>query len=130
MADGVDLAPQRIIKVQVESPFSGDLDRNLRYARRAMRDSLDRYEAPYLSHLLYPQVLDDSDPADREYGMACGWVYLLDSELVVFYIDYGMSEGMNRALELCEQLEIPVTFRYIGKNAQEAHVAHGTHHSH
>lgn len=134
MADRVDRAEQNsmvlITRVQLESPFSGDLDRNMRYARRAMRDSLDRWEAPFLSHLLYTQVLDDNDPNDREFGMACGWAWLLQCSYAVFYIDYGMSSGMERALEICQELDIPTVFRYIGKNAQEAHVTHGTHHTH
>jgi hypothetical protein len=119
-----------ITRVQLESPFSGDLDRNMRYARRAMRDSLDRWEAPFLSHLLYTQVLDDNDPSDREQGIACGWAWLMQCDYAVFYLDYGMSSGMQRSLDLCNELNIHTVFRYIGKNEQEAHVTHGTHHTH
>ena len=52
-------------RVIIESPFAGDVDRNLRYARAAMRDCLLRGESPYASHLLYtqPGVLNDDIPA-------------------------------------------------------------------
>ncbi len=47
----------------IESPFAGDVERNVRYARAAMRDCLMRRETPYASHLLYTQegVLDDAN---------------------------------------------------------------------
>ena len=40
---------QRVI---IESPYAGEIDKNTAYARRCMRDSLDRGEAPFASHLL------------------------------------------------------------------------------
>jgi hypothetical protein len=48
--------------VIIESPYAGDPDGNLAYARAALADSLARGEAPFASHLLYPQVLDDMIP--------------------------------------------------------------------
>jgi hypothetical protein len=58
-------------RVILESPFAGDVERNLRYARAALRDSLHRGEAPLASHLLYtqPGVLLDADGTE---GMAQG----------------------------------------------------------
>lgn len=41
-------------RVIVESPYAGDVIRNVEYARAAMRDCLQRGEAPFASHLLYP----------------------------------------------------------------------------
>lgn len=41
--------------VIIESPFAGDVVRNLRYLRACMRDCLRRGEAPYASHALYTQ---------------------------------------------------------------------------
>jgi hypothetical protein len=37
----------------------GDLRRNIRYAQLCVLDCLQRGEAPFASHLLYTQVLDD-----------------------------------------------------------------------
>jgi hypothetical protein len=49
-------------KVIIESPFAGDVKKNIEYARKCMRDSLLRGEAPLASHLLYTQdgILDDT----------------------------------------------------------------------
>jgi hypothetical protein len=54
--------------VILESPFAGDVERNTLYARHALKDSLMRGEAPIASHLLYPQVLDDLIPSERQLG--------------------------------------------------------------
>lgn len=50
-----------MIKVILESPYAGEIDRNIRYARACVRDSLLRGESPIASHLLYTQsgILDD-----------------------------------------------------------------------
>ena len=47
--------------VIIESPYAGDIEKNVAYARDCVRDSLMRGEAPYASHLLYtqPNILDD-----------------------------------------------------------------------
>lgn len=42
-----------MIRVVLESPYSGDIKGNTKYARMALRDSLARGEAPIASHLLY-----------------------------------------------------------------------------
>jgi hypothetical protein len=42
-------------RVIIESPYSGDVETNVAYARAALRDCLSRGEAPLASHLLYTQ---------------------------------------------------------------------------
>ena len=58
--------------VIIESPYAGETERNLAYARRCLRHSLSCGEAPLASHLLYPQVLSDEVPAERALGIAAG----------------------------------------------------------
>lgn len=55
--------------VIIESPFAGDVEKNTRYARACVRDSLLRGEAPIASHLLYTQggILNDDVPAERQH---------------------------------------------------------------
>lgn len=86
-----------MIRVTVESPLAGDFRRNVRYAQLCMLDSLKRGEAPYASHLLYPQVYDDLDEDQRRVGMAAGLEWLRMAELVALYIDLGVSRGMTAA---------------------------------
>ena len=53
--------------VYLESPYAGDVEKNIKYARLCMKDSLDRGEYPFASHLLYTQenILNDNDPVER-----------------------------------------------------------------
>lgn len=44
-----------IRQVMVDSPFAGDVERNIAFARACLRDCLIRGEAPFASHLLYAQ---------------------------------------------------------------------------
>lgn len=126
--------------VIIESPFKGETPEqeaeHLAYARRALRDSLDRGEAPFASHLLYTQVLDDGVPEERKLGMEAGWAWqcackmevsplssaiLPATTTIAVYADYGVSDGMAKALERASTLACSsprVEFRYIGKNPE------------
>jgi hypothetical protein len=91
-------------RVIIESPYAGDIDRNVKYARACMLDSLQRGESPIASHLLYTQegILDDNIPIDREIGINAGLAWAEVADLHVFYVDYGWSNGMKAALEYAE----------------------------
>lgn len=86
--------------VAIESPYAGDIDLNLRYLRAAMRDCLQRGEAPYASHALYtqPGVLRDGVPEERRLGIDAGFALAGRLDVVIFYLDLGWSPGMEAAL--------------------------------
>ena len=84
--------------VILESPYAGDVEANVAYARACLLDSLRRGEAPIASHLLYTQVLDDTVPEERALGIAAGLAWrAVPGVLPVFYIDRGWSRGMLAA---------------------------------
>lgn len=99
--------------VCVESPLAGDFALNLRYARLCMLDCLLKGEAPYASHLLYPQCLEDRDPSERKLGMEAGFAFKRVVEATVVYTDRGLSEGMKKGIELSEQLGHTVEYRQL-----------------
>lgn len=105
-------------RVEIESPYAGDIDRNVTYARRCMKDCLKRGEAPLASHLLYtqPGILDDDVPEERDLGMLAGKVWSEFAEVIVFYLDYGWSDGMRWGKEMADARGIPTVERHIGKN--------------
>jgi hypothetical protein len=107
-----------MIRVILESPFAGDIERNIDYARKCVRDSLLRGEAPIASHLLYTQdgVLDDNIPEERKHGIDAGLAWKSVAEKHVFYIDYGMSRGMEYGLAYATENNIPIEKRTILNN--------------
>lgn len=100
-------------RVIVESPLSGDFERNQRYARLCCLDCLERGEAPLASHLLYTQMLDDRDFAQRELGMQAGFVWGECADLVAAYEDLGVSAGMARGIVAAERRGIDVVRRVL-----------------
>lgn len=114
----------------IESPYAGDIERHIFYARRAMRHSLLLGEAPYASHLLYtqPRVLRDNVPHEREMGLARGHWFIrafgnayttcyLDAMLAV-YTDYGISGGMRAGIDCATKYSLPIVYRKIGLNGE------------
>lgn len=102
--------------VMIESPYAGDVERNARYARRALADSITRGECPFAGHLLYTQVLDDTVSAEREQGIALHLAWLEFMDCMVLYADYGVSTGMSQALVAARACGMPVEVRTIGEN--------------
>ena len=102
--------------VILESPFAGDFEKNIRYARDCMHDCLTNHnEAPYASHLLYTQdgILDDENPAERMLGMEAGFVWHDRADYTVVYVDLGISKGMVHGIELAKEKGQDVIFRAL-----------------
>lgn len=102
--------------VILESPFAGDVEKNIAYARRCVRDSLSRGEAPIASHLLYtqPGILNDDIPAERQWGIDAGLAWRKVAECSVVYEDLGISRGMQYGIDAAKQAGIPIEYRKIG----------------
>lgn len=102
--------------VILESPYAGSVERNVHYARRAMRHSLSLGEYPIASHLLYtqPGILDDLDPAQRSLGIEAGLAWRRVADRAVFYTDLGWSAGMIAARQVYMAEGKPYFERSIG----------------
>lgn len=101
--------------VILESPFAGDVNANIAYARACVRDSLQRGEAPIASHLLYtqPGILDADIPAERQRGIDAGLAWRAVAEASVVYVDRGVSAGMRHGIAAARQARVPVYYRSI-----------------
>ncbi len=86
--------------VIVESPYAGDVEKNVDFARKCIADCLERGEAPFASHLLYtqPGVLDDTKPEERALGIEAGLAWGAKADATVVYQDLGMSDGMRQGI--------------------------------
>ena len=99
--------------VVLESPYAGDVERNVEYALRAMKDSLSRSESPYASHLLLTQVLDDNDEAERQQSIHASLEAVRSAGLLAVYEDYGISEGMQDAIDVARERGLTIDYRKI-----------------
>ena len=99
--------------VIIESPFRGDLEKNLRYAHAAIKDSLNHGEAPFASHLLYTGALNDNDMEERALGIKAGWAWMERADLVAVYLDLGISEGMKRGINTANNIGLIIEYRKL-----------------
>lgn len=105
--------------VVLESPYRGDVEKNLEYARKCLRDSLDRNESPIASHMLHTQVLDDRLHEDRQLGIMAGHSWIRRADAVVVYCDLGISYGMQSGIDHARLHQVLVEYRHIEKQDKE-----------
>jgi hypothetical protein len=102
--------------VYVASPFAGDVEANIKRARDNCRFAVMQGCIPLAPHLLYPQFMDDGDPAQRELGLLLASVLLGKcAELWVF--GETVSAGMRLEIGKAEKRGIPI--RYFNDKHQE-----------
>jgi hypothetical protein len=102
--------------IYVASPYAGDVERNTEYAKLACRTVMEQGHAFFAPHLLYPAILDDSNPRERRLGMSMGLAMLSRcDELWAF--GERISAGMSAELAEAKRLDIPV--RRIIEQTQE-----------
>jgi len=102
--------------VIIESPYAGDVTRNVAYVKACIKDCIGRGESPFASHALYTIALDDSDPYDRSLGMNCGHAWGKVADATVVYSDLGISEGMKQGIAEAQKDGRHVEYRLIGWN--------------
>jgi hypothetical protein len=100
-------------RVIIESPYAGNINRNTKYAQACLLDCLNRGEAPFASHLLYTQVLDDNNEDQRRWGIEASLSWLTVADLVAVYTDLGVSNGMKYGIEQASQALIRIEFREL-----------------
>ncbi len=99
--------------VFIESPYAGDIEKNSRYALEALLDSIVKGEAPFASHLLYTQVLDDTKYDQRLLGLKCASAFRAKCQLLAVYTDLGISPGMKLGMDHAQSLGIDIVFRRL-----------------
>jgi hypothetical protein len=104
--------------VILESPYAGDIERNVAYARACVRDSLSRGEAPIASHLIYTQkgILRDEILEERKWGIDAGLAWADRADATVVYIDYGISRGMEYGIANAKRAGRTIERRRLNSN--------------
>lgn len=80
--------------VFISSPLAGDIEGNTCAARRYCRFAVKQGVIPVAPHLLYPQFMDDTNPAQRKLGIYFGLVLMTKCE-EVWMFGYPFSAGMQ-----------------------------------
>lgn len=99
--------------VIIESPYAGEVESNVAYARACMADCLRRGEAPLASHLLYTQMLDDLRPGERMLGIDAGLAWAERADATVVYADRGTSRGMEYGIVHAKKHGRPIEYRTL-----------------
>ena len=105
-------------RVYIVSKYAGDVEKNVEAAQFYCKAAIRQKRIPIASHLLYPQVLDDTDPAQRELGLLFGHVLLaMCDEIWVCGTEY--SEGMQAEIHEAKRLKKPIT--YFNERMEQLH---------
>lgn len=83
-------------RVYICSPYSGDVEANVKLAREFSAYALGFNVMPIAPHLLFPQFMDDKVPSEREKAMNFNrQIFDRCSELWVLLGERGISRGME-----------------------------------
>lgn len=93
--------------IYVASPYAGDMERNVEYAKQACRTVMECGHAFIAPHLLYPAVLNDAVSEERQAGIEMGLTLLHRCD-EVWAFGPVVSSGMQAEIEEAERLRIPV----------------------
>ena len=98
------------------SPFAGDVELNTKKAVEYTKFAVEQGVIPFAPHLLYPQVLDDSNHEERELGIFFGMVWLSKCEEIWVFGDT-ISSGMEREIARAEKRGLII--RYFNDKCEE-----------
>ena len=93
--------------VYICSPYAGDVERNIRFAKAACHYAMEQNCAPVAVHLLYPQFLNDAVHSEREAGIQMGLRVLASCE-ELWCCGERISHGMSCEIAEAKRLSIPI----------------------
>ena len=89
------------------SPYAGDVDANVRRAKEYGRFAIAEQSVPIIPHLMYPQILRDGDPKERQLGIDLGLTLLERCDELWVFGDF-ISSGMRVEIDKAKELGIPL----------------------
>lgn len=96
-------------KVYIVSRYAGDVENNVKAAIRYCRFAINKNKMPIAAHLLYPQIVDDNDPAEREIGTMYGLALLALCD-EVWCFGKTLSAGMEQEIKEAKRLGKPIKY--------------------
>ena len=96
-------------KVYIVSRYAGDVEKNVASAIRYCRFAIDKKKMPIAAHLLYPQIVDDNNPDEREIGTMYGLALLALCD-EVWCFGETLSAGMEQEIKEAKRLGKPIKY--------------------
>ncbi|MFI3255258.1 MAG: DUF4406 domain-containing protein [Eubacteriales bacterium] len=93
--------------IYVASPYAGDVEKNVTFAKDACEFTRQQGHAFFAPHLFYTQLLDDSVPEQREQGLKMG-ITALDRSDELWVFGRTISTGMKKEIEYAQKKGIPI----------------------
>ena len=93
--------------VYIASPYAGDVEGNVAFAKAACRYAAAKGYTPVAVHLMYPRFLDDRVPKEREAGLKMGGRVVAACE-EIWLCGERMSAGMKAEEAEAKRLGIPI----------------------
>lgn len=93
--------------IYIASPYAGDIAANVEFAKAACHYAMELRHTPVAVHLLYPQFLDDGDPAQRAAGLTMGH-RVLEACDELWVCGEHISTGMATEITEAKKLGIPI----------------------
>ena len=102
--------------VYICSPLSGDVEANTERARAFCRYALEQGQIPLAPHLLFPQFMNDTVPAERELAIFMD-VVLLGKCSELWVLGETVSAGMQTEIDVARKRRQPI--RWFNSKFQE-----------
>ncbi len=102
--------------VYICSPYAGDVEKNVKAAQSYSRFAVDKGYIPVAPHLLFPQFLNDADPAERQLGLFFG-IALMSKCAEVWVFGSTISAGMEAEIKRARWKNYRL--RYFSEDCEE-----------
>ena len=106
-------------RIYVASPYAGDIEKNIEFAKNACQFVMKQGHAFFCPHLLYPSILNENNPDERQLGLDMGIAMLKNCD-ELWCFGERISQGMMAEIEEAQRLSIPT--RRVMEQEQGFHV--------
>lgn len=106
--------------VYVASAYSGDVTTNTEKAKQYCRFAMEQGQIPLAPHLMFPQFMNDDDPAERELAIFMDVILLGKCDELWVFGDT-ISAGMSIEIDVAKKRK--QTIRYSNSKSEEVEPA-------
>ena len=102
-------AKMRMNKIYICSPYSGDVEQNIKNAREYCRQIILQGDLPICPHIYFTQFLNDNNEEERSLAFNINKELLKSCDFIYVY-GTKISKGMEIEIEEAKRFKIPVVY--------------------